>query len=98
MVVAGEPSGDVLAAELVKELRAQFNSVVTVPSTDLQPLQTSLEPQFFGVGGRQMAAAGANPSLVHVDWMIGSGELDIDGNGVIEIVLRIFSRLRKLFH
>lgn len=27
----------------------------------------------------QLAAKGANESLIHVDWMIGSGELDIDG-------------------
>jgi aminopeptidase len=27
----------------------------------------------------QLAARGANESLIHVDWMIGSGELDIDG-------------------
>ena len=27
----------------------------------------------------ERAAAGANASLIHVDWMIGSGELDIDG-------------------
>jgi aminopeptidase len=27
----------------------------------------------------ELAALGANSSLVHVDWMIGSGELDIDG-------------------
>ena len=27
----------------------------------------------------ELAALGANQSLVHVDWMIGSGELDIDG-------------------
>jgi aminopeptidase len=26
-----------------------------------------------------LAAKGANDSLIHVDWMIGSGELDIDG-------------------
>jgi aminopeptidase len=27
----------------------------------------------------QLAARGANESLIHVDWMIGSGKLDIDG-------------------
>ena len=27
----------------------------------------------------QLAAKGANKSLIHVDWMIGSGQLDIDG-------------------
>lgn len=27
----------------------------------------------------QLKARGANESLIHVDWMIGSGELDIDG-------------------
>jgi len=27
----------------------------------------------------QLAARGANDSLIHVDWMIGSGKLDIDG-------------------
>jgi len=27
----------------------------------------------------QLAAKGANESLIHVDWMIGSGQLDIDG-------------------
>ncbi|MCL5262875.1 MAG: aminopeptidase, partial [Acidobacteria bacterium] len=27
----------------------------------------------------ELAARGANESLIHVDWMIGSGEIDIDG-------------------
>lgn len=32
-----------------------------------------------GMSKEQLAAAGANQSIVHEDWMIGSGELDIDG-------------------
>ena len=47
-------------------------------------------------GGAQMtpaerAAAGANTSLIHVDWMIGSGEIDVDGvlsDGKIEPLMR----------
>jgi aminopeptidase len=27
----------------------------------------------------QIAAKGGNKSLIHIDWMIGSGEIDIDG-------------------
>jgi len=29
--------------------------------------------------GAQLAAKGANDSLIHVDWMIGSGEMNVDG-------------------
>jgi aminopeptidase len=39
----------------------------------------------------QLAAKGANDSLIHVDWMIGSGELDIHGiaaNGEVEPLMR----------
>jgi aminopeptidase len=39
----------------------------------------------------QLAAKGANESLIHVDWMIGSGELDIDAitySGAIEPLMR----------
>jgi aminopeptidase len=38
-----------------------------------------------------LAARGANDSLIHVDWMIGSGQLDIDGEtatGTIEPLMR----------
>ena len=31
------------------------------------------------LSAEELAAKGANESLIHVDWMIGSGELDIDG-------------------
>lgn len=39
----------------------------------------------------QLAARGANDSLIHVDWMIGSNKLDIDGetaSGAIEPLMR----------
>jgi len=39
----------------------------------------------------ELAAKGANESLIHVDWMIGSGELDVDGitgSGVAEPLMR----------
>ena len=49
MVIAGEPSGDALAAELVQALRAEaeFHCHPTVP-----------ELRFFGAGGPKLAAAG----------------------------------------
>jgi len=48
----------------------------------------------FGInlaGGQIDGVAGANQSVVHVDWMIGSGEIDVDGlhaNGDVEPVMR----------
>jgi aminopeptidase len=39
----------------------------------------------------QLASHGANDSLIHVDWMIGSGQLDIDGitaSGSVEPLMR----------
>jgi aminopeptidase len=39
----------------------------------------------------ELAAKGANDSLIHVDWMIGSGQLDIDGitaSGLVEPLMR----------
>jgi lipid-A-disaccharide synthase len=58
MVIAGEASGDMLAAELVRALRQEYAEAKAVPTTDYQPLHTGLEPRFFGAGGPQMAAAG----------------------------------------
>ncbi len=48
MVVAGEPSGDQLAAELVRALRAEA---------------APFAPTFFGAGGERMAAAGVELAL-----------------------------------
>ncbi len=47
MLIAGEASGDLLAAELVAALREQ-SSILDSPAA----------PQFFGAGGPKMAAAG----------------------------------------
>jgi lipid-A-disaccharide synthase len=47
MLIAGEASGDLLAAELVAALREQ-SSILSPPSS----------PVFFGAGGAKMAAAG----------------------------------------
>ena len=33
------------------------------------------------LGDAELAARGANHSLIHIDWMIGSGEIDVDGIG-----------------
>jgi lipid-A-disaccharide synthase len=59
MLIAGETSGDTLAAELVSALRAK------IPSSTLNPLARQSEaetvpssPVFFGAGGPEMAAAG----------------------------------------
>ena len=44
-----------------------------------------------GLGGEALLARGANASLVHVDWMIGDGDTDVDGinqDGTSEPVMR----------
>jgi lipid-A-disaccharide synthase len=63
MLIAGEASGDLLAAELVQALRREFADARPLPSTDAQPLETGLAPQFFGAGGPRMAAAGVALAL-----------------------------------
>ena len=60
MLIAGEASGDLLAAELVQALRREFAQAPASPTDDVQPLTTSLEPRFFGAGGPRMAAAGVD--------------------------------------
>src|SRR5215813_4994003 len=60
MLIAGEPSGDHLAAEIVRSLRYEFATVAAAPTFDYQPLNASLEPRFFGAGGPAMAAAGVD--------------------------------------
>lgn len=43
------------------------------------------------MGPEQLAALGANSSLIHVDWMIGSGEMCVDGitaSGIAQPLMR----------
>lgn len=88
MVIAGEPSGDRLAAELITALNRSIRerSAGRHP-TDLQPLDRQLAPVFFGAGGPAMAEAGLR--------------LDVDmmGHSVIGIteVFRRFAGIRRLF-
>lgn len=58
MLIAGEPSGDLLGAELVNALREELTRAEIDYTHDLQPLHTGLEPRFFGAGGPAMKAAG----------------------------------------
>ncbi len=58
MLIAGEASGDTLAAELVGALRQKVVASSLDSTTDVQPLHAALAPQFFGAGGPRMAAAG----------------------------------------
>ncbi len=44
-----------------------------------------------GVPMEELAKRGANASLIHIDWMIGSGAVDLDGvtqSGVVEPLMR----------
>ncbi|HEY5914629.1 MAG TPA: lipid-A-disaccharide synthase [Verrucomicrobiae bacterium] len=87
MLIAGEASGDLLAAELVEALRSEMASSRLVPTSDSQPLHASLEPRFFGAGGPLLAKAGV--SLV----------LDLTQHSVIGLsdVLKNYLEFRRLF-
>jgi len=58
MIVAGETSGDVLAAELVQAIRDELSHEQIPCTWDYQPLESSLAPRFFGAGGPHLAGAG----------------------------------------
>ncbi len=88
MLIAGETSGDILCAELVRALRQRFVEVAPISSYDYQPLAHSLEPRFFGAGGPAMAAAGVELAF------------DLTAHSIIGIsgVLRHYFKFRRLFH
>lgn len=72
MLVAGEPSGDLLAAELVEALRRELIGAGDFYPPDFQPLRTGLEPRFFGAGGPCMKAAGVELAFdLTADALIG---------------------------
>jgi len=58
MVIAGETSGDMLAAELVKELERQVMAGPPGTVAEGKPGSRQPAPSFFGAGGPRMAAAG----------------------------------------
>jgi len=87
MLIAGEASGDILAAELVRALRQEFAETEAIPTQDYQPLHASLEPRFFGAGGPRMAAE-------RVDLAFDMTEHSVIG---LTEVLKHFLKFRRLF-
>lgn len=87
MLIAGEASGDLLAAELVGALRQKVVAGSLDATADVQPLRTALEPRFFGAGGPKMAAAGAELAF------------DLTQHSVIGLsdVLKNIVKFRRLF-
>jgi lipid-A-disaccharide synthase len=88
MLIAGEASGDQLAAELVRGLREEFaRQAPPLPTRDYQPLHGTFEPCFFGAGGPEMAAAGVDLTL------------DLTAHAVLGIseVLKHYFKFRRIF-
>ncbi len=56
-----------------------------------QAYSKCLRGRGVGMTAEDLAAKGANASMIHIDWMIGSGEIDVDGiaaDGSSEPVMR----------
>ena len=88
MLIAGESSGDMLAAELVEALRQELLEGEPAATTDYQPLSTSLEPRFFGAGGPQMAKAGVELAFDMTEHSV---------TGLSDAVMN-YPKFRRLFH
>jgi lipid-A-disaccharide synthase len=88
MIIAGETSGDILAAELVQSLRNELDGMPSRFTWDYQPLHTGLAPRFFGAGGHHMAAAGVDLAF------------DLTAHSVIGIseVLKNLGKFRRLLN
>jgi lipid-A-disaccharide synthase len=88
MLIAGEASGDLLAAELVEALRPKVVARSMDFSSNSQPLRTALAPRFFGAGGPKMAEAGVELAF------------DLTKHSVIGIseVFKKYFEFRRLFN
>jgi len=88
MLIAGEPSGDLLGAELVKALRAELAREPALPNADFQPLHTGLAPRFFGAGGPCMGEAGVDLAF------------DMTGHAIVGLVevLKKYLKFRRFLH
>jgi lipid-A-disaccharide synthase len=88
MVVAGEPSGDLLAGELVTALHVEIQSRRPAYSADPQPLRAPLAPRFFGAGGPMMQKAGVELAFdMTTHAVVGLGE-----------ALQGYFKFKQLFH
>src|SRR5438132_4243605 len=88
MVIAGEGSGDLLAAEVIRALRNKLVQAQASPSPDLQPLTATLERRFFGAGGPRMGEAGVELAF------------DMTAHGVVGLVevLKNYRKFRGFLH
>ena len=92
MIIAGEASGDLLAAELVAALRQVAGDQESVYGPDQQPLRATLEPRFFGAGGSRMAAAGVELAFDMTAHSV------VGVSGVIRNLLKFRRLLQQLLH
>jgi lipid-A-disaccharide synthase len=86
MLVAGDPSGDANAADLVRTLAVAVPAAQFQITRDPQPLTTPLAPSFFGAGGPKMAAAG-----VEMD-----GDLTADSGIGLGFILKLPQLRRRM--
>ena len=76
MLIAGDPSGDANAAELVHALTRAITDAEFQITSDVQPLTTPLRPRFFGAGGPKMAQAGVELAFdLTADSVIGLSDV-----------------------